>query len=1078
MRLVWVVLFVFLTMDGAPAASTHLAPSTDDKKAETFDVFSCDFLKRRKDLPFLKENWSLDATGAELLRRHPALQNEKVKQWLKENFVGVVDTGLRVRDNPAAGDVLAKDSPEVEYQSHGTHVAGIIASREFGVSPEIRVKAFPVEYRTLNQQSFNTSSGYNHRELLDAVKKAAAKNNGVTTINLSMSAEEDPAMLKLLKEALDNGKIVVYTAGNDGKLNTSGNAGFADLLRHPNLFVIGALSYLGTPSHFSNRASYVRYYVPGSAIESLDARYNANLNDAKPGISQNGTSMAAPHFSAIVQLLKAMAPDLGGEDLRRVLDESSVVRNGPPEYRQPTAYKAIDLLWRALGKGKSLKEGLALAVADSEKEALALVDKKPPAGTDCAAWKKHLDSLKQAFFLSNGKSGGEELAKIFGDRKVAERAYFAPPKAIRPAVSQLARADRMDRREGDHATAFLAGKKMPVGKEDDANAKNNAAEYLSRLPADLANVDRFLAVCRDYLDFGTIREEPCRRYLRDVSHAFLVEVGKKMKDSADWFHPELAERIIVLARNEEEKKLGITLLNHAGENWRVRNESTAGGDALRRNWSSLTQKTRDSIVGRNTPGKWEFTYEMAEMLAHGSPAQIRDHRKKLVDKLTPSDKKPLIGELKLAAFQLAAGHGKAADFIDVFDRLLAASAGKQRGQLKDYSEYANSRFNTTAILQAMAASPEVVRRVAKAFGDAKTFDALYAVANIRLLVDGIFAKIPANEAKTFLENLVARIKKFDDDRFALNLYSFLRGNAENPAVAAFLKDLVKPQKDPDLADLRQRHLEWMASNASAINDETRAFVREAEFPAVALLKIDPMLVVKDRALNELLESAIEKDEIPVFGLLSWGVSLDPKRYARLVENALPHLAKAIRGLDANAELHSLFAELVVLRGRDAKVMKTVFEAVEPFLKDDKRATQVVRAVQSLDRSVAAREYLASHPALAENLAGLLVKGSGRLDSRYPIPPSIKKALLKTLPTIETLDKSDQEPEWLDLLMREEPAGLETYLGWIASGKNPKLRSNLEDAVAGLVARHPGLRSKILEHPKTTEALRKRLEKDY
>jgi len=66
------------------------------------------YLDRTKNNPFIKRNWALDASGADLLRNHSPTQ-----QGHYTNSIGILDTGLRTKNNPAAGAKLIGQSPEL-----------------------------------------------------------------------------------------------------------------------------------------------------------------------------------------------------------------------------------------------------------------------------------------------------------------------------------------------------------------------------------------------------------------------------------------------------------------------------------------------------------------------------------------------------------------------------------------------------------------------------------------------------------------------------------------------------------------------------------------------------------------------------------------------------------------------------------------------------------------------------------------------------------------------------------------------------------------------------------------------------
>ncbi len=234
--------------------------------------------------------------------------------------VGIIDTGIDkthpdlaveggrncVFDEVSESPAVADDFGDVDR--HGTHVAGIIASKGAirGVAPGVTLQA----YRVFPKQGDLTASNY------DIVKAIAqATRDGCDILNLSLGGPvEDRATRKAIEDAARNGVLVVAAAGNDnrGPLNYPANyeqsiavtaIGLADGVHsgsvdeahrmapyspaYSNIFFAG----------FSNYGPLVDLTAPGVGICSTvpGGRYG----------TMSGTSMAAPVVSGFAAHLLA-----------------------------------------------------------------------------------------------------------------------------------------------------------------------------------------------------------------------------------------------------------------------------------------------------------------------------------------------------------------------------------------------------------------------------------------------------------------------------------------------------------------------------------------------------------------------------------------------------------------------------------------------------------------------------------------------------------------------------------------------------------------------------------------------------
>lgn len=500
----------------------------------------------------LRENWALESSGADLLRGHRALAGADYAA----THVGVIDTGLKVKGNRYAGKRLQDNSPEIEYgcSGHGTHVAGIVSSQEFGVNPDLEVTAFPtLEFSNCSGWG---GGGFNGAALLQSIRKAA-DDPKVRVINMSISNPEDSENRKAILYALSKGKWVVNAAGNAGKVVDASAAGLVSLSKEPGFFSIGSLSPFASPSDFSNYGPSTKFFVPGSFIRSLNSRYNPNVTGV-PEVrfekaTMGGTSMAAPHFSAVLATLLALEPRLTPTIAEDLLRRTSILRGPGGEVRQANPFLAVMVLERAktcanptTGPDRKCIDGAIEAVgketARGIEQEFNAVGASP---NNCASFDRRFRRLRELYFLSKGDGRiGQQLTEFLRGSGLMDDlslVYFARSAAVagqrlNDVTGLQFRGDTEARRiqlssEAATAKGFLAGEGLV--KENTALLLGPLAE----LHPDIENVPVFLKHCLDEyrnpspkevsVRIGS-RSSQCRRFLQSAPQAFRFKVAETM----------------------------------------------------------------------------------------------------------------------------------------------------------------------------------------------------------------------------------------------------------------------------------------------------------------------------------------------------------------------------------------------------------------------------------------------------------------------------------------------------------------------------------------------------------------------
>lgn len=193
-----------------------------------------------------------------------------------------------------------------DYNGHGTHVAGTIAAQEndngvIGVAPEASLLIIKV----LNK---NGSGQYDW--IIDGINYAIEQK--VDIISMSLGGPADiPELYQAVKKAIANNILVVCAAGNEGDNNDSTDE-FAFPGSYNEVISVGAINFERRSSEFTNSHNEIDLVAPGEGIVStyLNGKY-ATLS---------GTSMAAPHVSGALALIK----NLANSSFERKLSESEL----------------------------------------------------------------------------------------------------------------------------------------------------------------------------------------------------------------------------------------------------------------------------------------------------------------------------------------------------------------------------------------------------------------------------------------------------------------------------------------------------------------------------------------------------------------------------------------------------------------------------------------------------------------------------------------------------------------------------------------------------------------------------------
>ncbi|KAF2258771.1 protease [Lojkania enalia] len=206
----------------------------------------------------------------------------------------VIDTGIYVNHPEFEGratwlENFTGDGQNSDGNGHGTHVAGTIGSKTYGVAKKTKLYAVKV----LNAGGSGTYAG-----VIAGINFAANDQktrdcpNG-SVANMSLGGGKNTAVNQAVAAAVEAGLFMAVAAGND-----YGNAANYSPASEPSACTVGATDSSDAKASFSNTGTVVDIFAPG--VQVLSTWNNGGTN------SISGTSMATPHVAGLGAYLLAL----------------------------------------------------------------------------------------------------------------------------------------------------------------------------------------------------------------------------------------------------------------------------------------------------------------------------------------------------------------------------------------------------------------------------------------------------------------------------------------------------------------------------------------------------------------------------------------------------------------------------------------------------------------------------------------------------------------------------------------------------------------------------------------------------
>ncbi|MEC3963917.1 S8 family peptidase [Flagellimonas halotolerans] len=217
----------------------------------------------------------------------------------------------------------------VDTESHGTHVAGIIAAKR---NNGIGVDGVAQNVEIMSIRAVPNGDEYD-KDIALGIRYAV--DNGASIINCSFGKSFSPKaewVYDAIKYAASKDVLIVHAAGNDGEdLESPENRNYPndDMDESQefvdNMITVGALSssygseMVASFSNYGNQR--VDVFAPGAEIYSTMPNSEYEF--------QGGTSMAAPAVAGVAALIRSFHPDLSASQVKNIIMQSGLRTKRP-----------------------------------------------------------------------------------------------------------------------------------------------------------------------------------------------------------------------------------------------------------------------------------------------------------------------------------------------------------------------------------------------------------------------------------------------------------------------------------------------------------------------------------------------------------------------------------------------------------------------------------------------------------------------------------------------------------------------------------------------------------------------------
>ncbi|HVG57275.1 MAG TPA: S8 family serine peptidase [Hyalangium sp.] len=221
----------------------------------------------------------------------------------------IIDTGIRVSHSEFEGradvgfDAINDGQKGNDCNGHGTHVAGTVGGRTWGVAKNVLLHAV----RVLSCSGSGSTAG-----VVAGIDWVTANKQLPAVANMSLGGGADRALDDAVRKSVAGGVVYTLAAGNDNR-----DACSTSPARTAEGITVGATTTTDARASFSNYGGCVDIFTPGHNITSA---WHTSDADNK---TISGTSMAAPHAAGIAALYLGTNPNASPNDVAKALLDNS-----------------------------------------------------------------------------------------------------------------------------------------------------------------------------------------------------------------------------------------------------------------------------------------------------------------------------------------------------------------------------------------------------------------------------------------------------------------------------------------------------------------------------------------------------------------------------------------------------------------------------------------------------------------------------------------------------------------------------------------------------------------------------------
>ncbi|KAK6461173.1 peptidase S8/S53 domain-containing protein [Scheffersomyces coipomensis] len=228
----------------------------------------------------------------------------------------VIDTGIKIEheefENRATwGSAVAFPNLKIDGHGHGTHCAGTIGSKTYGIAKQVELVAVGVMNFLGSGTTSDIIKGIEFAVLDHQNNAKSKKGFKGSTVNMSIGGGASDALDLAANAAVKAGLHLSVAAGNENQ-----DASLVSPARASGPITVGATDSSDRKAEFSNWGKAVDIFAPGVDIESTFIWSDTTV--------MSGTSMAAPHITGLLSYYLSLYPEQTSEYATGLLDPATL----------------------------------------------------------------------------------------------------------------------------------------------------------------------------------------------------------------------------------------------------------------------------------------------------------------------------------------------------------------------------------------------------------------------------------------------------------------------------------------------------------------------------------------------------------------------------------------------------------------------------------------------------------------------------------------------------------------------------------------------------------------------------------